>query len=220
MKWVRWFLRPGPFGASLGVLLVAAIVAVSEAMKLGSPDLSRPGVFVARHDLGAGLPILFRDIAPQRRTESLPSDAVQESELHLLDGAVLTQPVPKGNLLRFSHFDYGPSLSEQIPGGYRAYSLKITTTLPLRVGDRVDITSVINDRVETLVEGARVLGFDPSESSGIIMAVTYSQVKILDAASRQGRLSLSLRNPLDVGVQAKKKATRKKRNIEVLMEAD
>lgn len=181
---------------------------------------ARTIVYAPARDLPVGALIHKTDLKRVSvASKDLPKGALTD-ERQVLDRVVLypfsaNQPLVDSALSRIGS---PAGIPATIPEGYRAVSIQINDSSELAglimPGVRVDvlytrpgtmseaISSTILQNVKVLAMGKAVQSGEASDPKApkvpvATLVVTPDQAKILELAKNQGRLSLSLRNPLD-----------------------
>ncbi len=180
---------------------------------------ARTIVYAPSRDLPVGAIIHKTDLkAVTVATKDLPKGALTE-ERQVLDRVVLypfsaNQPLVESGLSRVGSPEGIPAT---IPEGHRAVSVQISDVTEsglILPGTRVDvlftrpgtmseaISSTILQNVRVLAMGRMVQAGQASDPkaakvSVVTLVVTPDQAKILQLAKNEGKISLSLRNPLD-----------------------
>lgn len=149
--------------------------------------------------------------------------AVTETDIALIQTALLTKPVDPGDVLFFSHFDRSVDrgLRDRIPAGLKAVSIPVDESGSVgyfvQPGDHVDVlgTLLIENRLVTqpILEDVQVLAvggqFEPSSAafyaregySTVTLAVTLEQAEKLVFSQNmlKDKVTLLLRRPDDRG---------------------
>ncbi|MFQ5489329.1 MAG: Flp pilus assembly protein CpaB [Phycisphaerae bacterium] len=212
---------PLVLGLAVGLLAVKYVVeAVQQAQ--GTPQRVVTAV-VARTDIPASLEITadMVDTVQTPQTPLIPEDGFTDVEA--LIGRVTSKGVPKGAVV--SPLFLAPpgtpaGLTERIPEGYRAVSVKIDevagVAYQLKPGDFVDVTvvmrvrkgnrdntisRVILERVKVLAVGQNLGAADargPQKlARSVTLLVTTARLPELHLAQTQGKLTLALRGADD-----------------------
>ncbi|MCB1722242.1 MAG: Flp pilus assembly protein CpaB [Chromatiaceae bacterium] len=153
---------------------------------------------------------------------SLPLEMQVQNAITSLDealGKVASQPLYAGEILvkrRLAEFAGGSPLAAVIEPGKRALTVRVNDVIGvagfLAPGSRVDVVSTrrppgsTRNESETLVQNLKVLAVDQTVSSDkndpvVVRAVTLevrpNEAEELVKATNEGKVQLSLRNPLD-----------------------
>jgi pilus assembly protein CpaB len=180
----------------------------------------RETVMAAQHDLPLGATIKKTDIKPVAfLAKDIPTGALATAEQAV--GRVTLYPITKNEPLtaaKVSSVNGADGITATIPAGYRAVSVPVNDVsgvsgliLP---GSRVDvlftrpgtmveaITSTILQNVKVLAVGRAIFPnqtVDPKAAKMPVatLLVTPADAQKLELAKNQGKISLSLRNPLD-----------------------
>jgi pilus assembly protein CpaB len=180
----------------------------------------RETVMAAQHDLPLGATIKKTDIKPVAfLAKDIPTGALATSEQAV--GRVTLYPITKNEPLtatKVSSVNGADGITATIPAGYRAVSVPVNDVsgvsgliLP---GSRVDvlftrpgtmveaITSTILQNVKVLAVGRAIFPnqtIDPKAAKMPVatLLVTPADAQKLELAKNQGKISLTLRNPLD-----------------------
>jgi pilus assembly protein CpaB len=152
---------------------------------------------------------ISRDSAPENAFRSLEA----------VEGMVANVAIARGEILlkdRFSEHEIGSTLAALVQNNMRAVTVRVDDVVGvagfLLPGNRVDIVATRMDRnsrratAETILRNIRVLAVDQTASTDqndpvIVRAVTLElspkQSETLVKAKEEGRIQLTLRNPLD-----------------------
>jgi pilus assembly protein CpaB len=213
----------------IGVVALALGLFVSSAVysKLGAKNQPGPiqgvDVLVAAKDLAVGSKINNDDIKfahiPQG---SIPASAMRQRTDALERGVVL--PIAAGEFIlpsKLAADKAGSGLPSLIPPGMRAMSVRVNEVVSVAgfvlPGTRVDVlltgksTGSSDDQTTTVLENVAVLATgqklernsagDPENAAVITLLVSPDDAQKLTLASSQGKIQLSLRNPLDTKQQ-------------------
>jgi pilus assembly protein CpaB len=213
----------------IGVVALALGLFVSSAVysKLGAkgPGTPMPGVdvLVAAKDLAVGSKITNEDLKfahiPQG---SVPANAMRQKTDALERGVVL--PISAGEFIlpsKLAADKAGAGLPALIPPGMRAMSVRVNEVVSVAgfvlPGTRVDVLLTgkpvggNDDQTTTVLENVAVLATgqklernsagDPENTPVITLLVSPDDAQKLTLASTQGKIQLSLRNPLDTKQQ-------------------
>jgi pilus assembly protein CpaB len=209
---------------SLGIAGLAAFVAntwISQRLGAVEPTEELMQVVSAATDI----PVGTRIEATHVKMLSLPAAAVgpeSVTELEEALGQVVVQPLYAGEVLlqkRLSEFAGGGALAAVIEPGKRALTVRVNDVIGvagfLAPGSRVDVVATRragdnrSNVSDTLVENLKVLAVDQTVSTDkndpvVVRAVTLEvspkEAEQLVKATEEGRVQLTLRNPLDVAV--------------------
>jgi pilus assembly protein CpaB len=207
-------LMIGGLALALGLLVSATVY---NRLKTTGGSNSEPGaeVVVAANDILVGTKLEERDIRLARFAQStIPPGAFTKKSLVLGRGVVL--PVSKGEFILSSKLAVaGTGLSSLIPPGMRAVSVRVNDVVSVagfvQPGSRVDVLGTGNPgaggerQTTTVLENVAVIAVGKSlERTGesqaapvITLLVSPDDAQKLTLAAQEGRIQLSLRNPLD-----------------------
>jgi pilus assembly protein CpaB len=186
---------------------------------------TRPGVdvVVAADDLQVGAKIADRDVKLMRFPEdTVPPRIYRKMSSVIGRGVVL--PISQGEFLlpdKLAGENSGFGLPSLIPPGMRAVSVRVNEVVSVAgfvvPGTRVDVlltgnpTGAAEQQTTTVLENVAVIatgqrlernsGGDPQMTAVITLLVSPDDAQKLTLASTQGRIQLSLRNPLDTRQQ-------------------
>jgi pilus assembly protein CpaB len=213
----------------IGVVALALGLFVSSAVysKLGAKNQAAPlpgvDVLVAAKDLAVGSKITSEDIkfahSPQG---SVPASAMRQKTDALERGVVL--PISAGEFIlpsKIAADKAGAGLPALIPTGMRAVSVRVNEVVSVAgfvlPGTRVDVlltgnpsgsndqqTTTVLENVAVLASGQKLernSAGDPENTAVITLLVSPDDAQKLTLASSQGKVQLSLRNPLDTKQQ-------------------
>ena len=176
-------------------------------------------VVVAAHDLQVGAKIEDTDVKLVRfPTADLPPNALHRLPSAVGRGVVL--PISQGEFVLMSKLageNSGYGLPSLIPPGMRAVSVRVNEVVSVAgfvvPGTRVDVlltgnpsggtdqqTTTVLENVAVIATGQKLernSGGDPQTTPVITLLVSPDDAQKLTLASTQGRIQLSLRNPLD-----------------------
>jgi pilus assembly protein CpaB len=183
-------------------------------------ELPRKTIMAAERDLPLGTTIKKSDVKPVGFLEKdLPTGAIFTADQVI--GRVALFPISKNEpltTLKVSSMGGADGIAANIPAGYRAVSVPITDVsgvsglvqpgskvdvLFTRPGNMVEaITSTILQDVRVLAVGHALFPNQPADPKATKMPVatllvTPEDAQKLELAKNEGRISLSLRNPLD-----------------------
>ncbi len=209
----------------IGVIALALGAVVSFAvyrnLKESNAADNRPGVdvVVAAHDLQIGAKIEDTDVKLVRfPTADLPPGALHLTRTAIGRGVVL--PISQGEFVLLNKLageNSGFGLPSLIPPGMRAVSVRVNEVVSVAgfvvPGTRVDVlltgnpsggsdqqTTTVLENVAVIATGQKLernSGGDPQTTPVITLLVSPDDAQKLTLASTQGRIQLSLRNPLD-----------------------
>jgi pilus assembly protein CpaB len=209
----------------IGVIALALGAFVSYAvyrnLQQSSTADNRPGsdVVVAAHELQVGAKIEDTDVKLVRfPTADLPPNALHYTKSAIGRGVVL--PISQGEfilLTKLAGENAGYGMPSLIPTGMRAVSVRVNEVVSVAgfvvPGTRVDVlltgnpTGAADQQTTTVLENVAVIatghtlernaGGDPQTTAVITLLVSPDDAQKLTLASTQGRIQLSLRNPMD-----------------------
>ena len=212
----------------IGVVAVALGFFVSFAvysnLKAKTPN-NLPGVavVVAARDLPVGQKIANDDLKVVHIPEGMfPANAIRNKSDVLERGVVV--PISAGEFIlgnKLAAEKAGAGLPSLIPPGMRAVSVRVNEVVSVAgfvlPGTRVDVlltgnptggsdqqTTTVLENVAVLATGQRLernSAGDPENAAVITLLVSPDDAQKLTLASTQGRIQLSLRNPLDTRSQ-------------------
>ncbi len=211
------FLMIGAISLAAGIL-AAALVSKYMQQKSGvAPDMAQ--VMVAANDLQVGARVEERDI----RVISIPSGdmppGAPRKKADVIGHGVII-PISKGEFIlpnRLAGENAGAGLPALIPPGMRAVSVRVNEIVSVAgfvtPGTRVDVlltgapnaageqqTTTVLQNVAVLASGhtlERTSTGEAQNTAVITLLVTPDDAQRLTLASSEGRIQLSLRNPLD-----------------------
>ena len=202
--------------ASVGVYLAIKRLGVREV------EVAHTFVVVAAHDLPTGSRVADKDVRlvawpsrnPVQGSFSAAKDVVDRG---LITGISANEPLTETKLAPIGS---GAGLPPSIPPGMRAMSVKVDEVVGVAgfvaPGTRVDVvvtlrgqqaeetmTRTVVSNVLVLTAGTRLdqaqaKDGQPQPSSVVTFAVTPNDAERIALASSEGRITLALRNPLDV----------------------
>lgn len=209
-------LMIGGLALALG-LLVSASVYKRLVTTGGSNNEPGADVVVAANDILVGAKLEERDVRLARFAQStVPPGAYTKKSLVLGRGVVL--PVSKGEFIlpgKLAAANAGTGLASLIPPGMRAVSVRVNDVVSVagfvQPGSRVDVLGTGNPgsggerQTTTVLENVAVIAVGKSlERTGesqpapvITLLVSPDDAQKLTLAAQEGRIQLSLRNPLD-----------------------
>jgi pilus assembly protein CpaB len=213
----------------IGVVALVLGLFVSSAvynnLKAKTQPVVQPGadVLVAAKDLSVGNKITNDDLKVVHIPESvIPPSAVRHKADVLDRGIVL--PIAMGEFITNSKLaaeKAGAGLPSLIPPGMRAVPVRVNEVVSVAgfvlPGTRVDVlltgnpgsggeqqTTTVLENVAVLATGQKLernSAGDPENAAVITLLVSPDDAQKLTLASSQGRIQLSLRNPLDTKQQ-------------------
>jgi pilus assembly protein CpaB len=204
-----------------GALVCAVLLTWFLYAKTVAPhELARKTIMAAQRDLVLGATIRKTDVKPVGVLDSdIPTGAIFSPDQVV--GRVVLLPISKNEpltLMRISSANGVDAVTSSIPAGYRAVSVPINDVSGVsglvQPGSKVDvlftrpgnmaeaITSTILQNVKVLAVGRLLFpgqSVDPKASKMPVAAllVTPEDAQKLELAKNEGKISLSLRNPLD-----------------------
>ena len=209
---------------SLSIAGLAALVAntwITQRLGTGEKSEALAQVVSAAVDIPVGTKIEATHI----KMLSLPSAAVSPGNVTVLEdalGKVAVQPLYAGEILlerRLAEYAGGGALAAVIEPGRRALTVRVNDVIGvagfLAPGSRVDVVATRRagrsggNVSNTLVENLKVLAVDQTVSTDkndpvVVRAVTLEvspeEAEQLVKATEEGKVQLTLRNPLDVAV--------------------
>ncbi|HYG98778.1 MAG TPA: Flp pilus assembly protein CpaB [Terriglobales bacterium] len=180
-------------------------------------------VVVAATDLAVGTRLEEKDLRLAKFPESDLPPGVFHSTAEAVGRGVIV-PMTKNELVIISKLageNAGAGLPALIPSGMRAVSVKVNDVISVAgfvtAGTRVDViltgnpgeggnenltTTTVLSNVQVLAAGQRLQKNEqgePQQVTVITLLVTPEDAQKLTLASNEGRIQLSLRNPLDTG---------------------
>lgn len=212
----------GIIALALGGLLSSMVYKTLQA-RTGHPQTAGIDVVVAANDLNVGSKIQDRDLKIVRLpAESLPEGVFRSKTRVVGRGVVL--PVSKGEFIlpnKVAGENAGSGMPALIPPGMRAVSVRVNEVVAVAgfvvPGTRVDVLLTGNpggnsdNQTTTVLENIAVLAAgqklernsagEPQSVPVITLLVSPEDAQKLTLASQEGRIQLSLRNPLDTNQQ-------------------
>ena len=205
-------------GLALAIGLLVAFAVYTRLRNSANSGANERGVrvVVAADDIQVGAKLTSRDVSAVSIPQSaVPPGAFSDPSKVVGRGAVL--PVSKGDFIlqnKLAPLNAGAGLPSMIPQGMRAVSVRVNDVVSVagfvQPGSRVDVLSTGsqgNDRqTTTVLENVLVLAvgknLDQNAAEApaapvITLAVSPDDAQRLALASQEGRIQLSLRNPLD-----------------------
>jgi pilus assembly protein CpaB len=205
-------------GLALAVGLLVAFSVYSRLRTFSGSGGNERGVkvVVAANDIPIGAKLVAHDLAAITIPQSaVPPGAFPDPARLVGRGAIL--PVSKGDFIlqsKLAPLNAGAGLPSMIPQGMRAVSVRVNDVVSVagfvQPGTRVDVLatgSQGSDRqTTTVLENVLVLAvgknFDQNSNEAasapvITFAVSPDDAQKLALVSQEGRIQLSLRNPLD-----------------------
>jgi pilus assembly protein CpaB len=211
----------GVLALALGGLLSSVVY---KRLQAGATAPRKPGVdiVVAANDLQVGAKLEDRDL----RVVNWPAEGLPDGVIHQKSRAIgrgVLQPLSKGEFIltnKLADKDVA-GLPALIPPGMRAVSVRVNDVTAVAgfvlPGTRVDVlltgnpgaggesvTTTVLENVEVLATGQKLernAAGEPLSSAVITLKVSPEDAQKLTLASQEGRIQLSLRNPLDTGQQ-------------------
>jgi pilus assembly protein CpaB len=173
----------------------------------------------------ADIPVGTQLEAAHLKIIPLPREAISAGYLTNLDdaiGRVAIQPLYRGEILlekRLTQHEGGSPLAAVIESGKRALTVRVNDVIGvagfLLPGNRVDVVSTKRGSgsrhsvSKTIVENLKVLAVDQTVSSdkndpvivrAVTLEVTPKQAEQIVRATEEGKVQLTLRNPLDLAL--------------------
>lgn len=212
----------GIIALALGGLL-SSIVYKSLQARTGRPQLAGVDVVVAANNLSVGAKIGENDL----KTVKLPAENLPEGVFHSktrVVGRGVVLPIVRGEYIlpgKIAGENAGSGLPALIPPGMRAVSVRVNEVVAVAgfvvPGTRVDVlltgnpggsadnqTTTVLENIAVLAAGQkleRTAAGDPQSVPVITLLVSPEDAQKLTLASQEGRIQLSLRNPLDTNQQ-------------------
>jgi pilus assembly protein CpaB len=194
------------------------------SQRLGAVELEdQSGQVVAA---AADIPVGTKLEATHLKVIPLPLEAISENNLTSLDeaiGRVVTQPLYSGEILlekRLTLHEGGSPLAAVIESGKRALTVRVNDVIGvagfLLPSNRIDVVSTKRGSgsrttiSKTIVENLKVLAVDQTASSdkndpvivrAVTLEVTPKEAELIVKATEEGKVQLTLRNPLDVAMR-------------------
>src|SRR5882724_9510043 len=191
--------------------------------RTGSNNAPGVDVVIAAGDIQVGAKIEDKDVKVVR----FPAGDLPSSCFHLKSSVVgrgVVLPIAKGEFvlpLKLAGENAGYGLPSLIPPGMRAISVRVNEVVSVAgfvlPGTRVDVlltgnpTGATDQQTTTVLENVAVLATeqklernsagDPENAAVITLLVSPDDAQKLTLASMQGKIQLSLRNPLDTKQQ-------------------
>jgi pilus assembly protein CpaB len=208
---------------ALALGLLASVAVYNNLNAKSHPAVVGVQVVVAAKDLGVGSKIGVDDVKmvtfPQG---SVPPTVIQQKS-DVMERGVIT-PISAGEFIlknKLAPEKGGAGLPSLIPAGMRAVSVRVNDVVAVagfvQPDTRVDVlltgnpggggeqqTTTVLKNVRVLAAGQKMEGNAAGEAetaSVITLAVLPDDAQRLTLASTQGKIQLSLRNPLDTGQQ-------------------
>jgi pilus assembly protein CpaB len=209
----------GLVALALGGLLSSVVY---KRLQAGATAPRKPGVdvVVAANDLQVGAKLDDRDLKVVNwPTEGLPDGVIHQKARAI--GRGVLQPVSKGEFIltnKLADKDVA-GLPALIPPGMRAASVRVNDVIAVSgfvlPGTRVDVlltgnpgtggesvTTTVLENVAVLATGQKLernAAGEPLTSAVITLLVSPEDAQKLTLATQEGRIQLTLRNPLDTG---------------------
>jgi pilus assembly protein CpaB len=216
------FLLIGVVALVLGALFSSAVYRTLQARTAaaGPPGVD---VAVAANDVQVGAKLQDRDVKIVKLPpDDLPSGVFRSKAKVVGRGVIL--PITKGEFIlpnKLAAENAGAGLPALIPPGMRAVSVRVNEVVSVAgfvvPGTRVDVlltgnpvggsdarTTTVLSNIEVLAAGQRLernSAGDTSMAPVITLLVSPEDAQKLTLASSQGRIQLSLRNPLDTNLE-------------------
>jgi pilus assembly protein CpaB len=174
----------------------------------------------------ADIPVGTKLDAAHLKVIPLPLEAITEGNFTNLDeaiGRVVIQPLYSGEILlkkRLTLHEGGSPLAVVIESGKRALTVRVNDVIGvagfLLPSNRVDVVSTKrgsgnrNTVSKTIVENLKVLAVDQTVSSdkndpvivrAVTLEVTPKQAERIVKATEEGKVQLTLRNPMDLAMR-------------------
>lgn len=209
----------GVIALALGGLLSSVVY---KRLQQGAAGPRKPGIdiVVAANDLQVGTKLDDRDL----KIVNFPAESLPDGVIHQKARAVgrgVLQPISRGEFILASKLadkDVA-GLPALIPPGMRAVSVRVNDVIAVAgfvlPGTRVDVlltgnpgaggepvTTTVLENVAVLATGQKLernAAGDPQNTAVITLLVSPEDAQKLTLATQQGRIQLSLRNPLDTG---------------------
>lgn len=212
-------LMIGGLALAIGLLVSFSVYNRLRSMSGSSSNERGIRVIVAAHDVQVGTKLDTPDLAAITIPESaVPPGAFTDSTKVLGRGAVL--PISKGEFIltsKLAALNAGAGLPSLIPQGMRAVSVRVNDVVSVagfvQPGTRVDVLSTGNQgtgsdrQTTTVLENVAVIAVgksldrnapaDAQTAPVITLLVSPDDAQKLALVSQEGRIQLSLRNPLD-----------------------
>jgi pilus assembly protein CpaB len=205
-------------GLALAIGLLVSFAVYTRLRNSANSGANERGirVVVAADDIQVGAKLTAHDVGAVTIPQSaVPPGAFGDPSKVVGRGAIL--PVSKGDFIlqsKLAPLNAGAGLPSMIPQGMRAVSVRVNDVVSVagfvQPGSRVDVLSTGsqgNDRqTTTVLENVLVLAVgknldqnspDSPAAPVITLAVSPDDAQRLALASQEGRIQLSLRNPLD-----------------------
>jgi len=209
-------------GLALAVGLLVSFTVYNRLRSLSGSGSNERGVrvIVAAHDVQVGTKLDTPDMATITIPESaVPPGAYTDPTKVLGRGAVL--PISKGEFIltsKLAALNAGAGLPSLIPPGMRAVSVRVNDVVSVagfvQPGTRVDVLATGNNQgtgserqTTTVLENVAVIAVgksldrnaaaDAQAAPVITLLVSPDDAQKLALVSQEGRIQLSLRNPLD-----------------------
>lgn len=201
-----------------GLSAIAANNWVSERLRANAENNDLHTVVVAALDIPYGTKVSDRHL----RLTEVPSEVVPEGSFRAIEdveGMVAKVDVVRGETLlasRFAEHDTGSTLAALVQKNMRAVTVRVDDVVGvagfLLPGNHVDVLATKTDRrtkqayAETILRSVKVLAVDQTAATEnndpiIVRAVTLEltprQSETLLKAKEEGKIQLTLRNPLD-----------------------
>ncbi len=212
-------LMIGSLALAVGLLVSFTVYSRLRTSAGSSSNERGVPVVVAAGDIQAGDKLEARDVRVVTLPESaVPPGAFSDVSQVLKRGAVL--PISKGEFIlknKLASLEAGGGLPSMIPPGMRAVSVRVNDVVSVagfvQPGTHVDVLTTGNQgsgneqQTVTVLENVKVIAVGASlleriagagQSAPVItLLVSPDDAQKLALASQEGRIQLSLRNPLD-----------------------
>jgi pilus assembly protein CpaB len=212
----------GILALALGGLLSSVVYKTLQA-RTAQPQPAGVDVVVAANDLQVGAKIEDRNV----RVVKLPGDTLPENVFHSktrVVGRGVILPIAKGEFIlpsKVAGENAGSGMPALIPPGMRAVSVRVNEVVAVAgfvvPGTRVDVlltgspggtadnqTTTVLENIAVLAAGQKLernAAGEPQSVPVITLLVSPEDAQKLTLASQEGRIQLSLRNPLDTNQQ-------------------
>jgi pilus assembly protein CpaB len=211
-------LMIGGLALAIGLLVAFAVYNKLRTVAGSNNNDSGAQVVVAANDIQVGLKLEAKDI----RVVTIPQSAVPPGAFSTATkvvgrGAIL--PISKGEFIlpsKLAALNAGAGLPSLIPQGMRAVSVRVNDVVSVagfvQPGSRVDVMATGNQgsnerQTTTVLENVAVIAVgksldrnappDAQTAPVITLLVSPDDAQKLALVSQEGRIQLSLRNPLD-----------------------
>lgn len=205
-------------GLALAVGLLVAFSVYTRLRNISGSDANERGipVVVAANDIAVGAKLSASDVTTVMIPQSaVPPNAFLDKTKPVGRGAIL--PMSKGEFIlstKLASLNAGAGLPSLIPQGMRAVSVRVNDVVSVagfvQPGSRVDVmttggggnerqTTTVLENVAVIAVGKNLDRNSPDApfSPVITLLVSPDDAQKLALVSQEGRIQLSLRNPLD-----------------------